>query len=300
LVTLEPQLFQHWQSETAELWVVESTEICAALKFHVCRREFGHLLRIEDLIVAPQFRGTRLIIDLLEQFVIEAHTRWPNLAWVGLGDPQLDALPQIWEWRRRKPRSRVFNLPAMSVYQAWSRLYVIQSQSRRWIAASHTASWQASSDSRFRVSREASVQSSNSTQPRSISLAGIREWRWPDAWKKHWAEQLSKMSNDLASLGPPHPVVAIEMEGAALTKPRLESILAQLEAHRKFGVHQQAVAWIRDPLIFESDIPDLNQVLRDHQLSLQVAESRVLLMSSSPQMSAQDIYESLALQASEI
>jgi hypothetical protein len=90
------------------------------------------------------------------------------------------------------------------------------------------------------------------------------------------------------------------MEGAALTKPRLESILAQLEAHRKFGVHQQAVAWIRDPLIFESDIPDLNQVLRDHQLSLQVAESRVLLMSSSPQMSAQDIYESLALQASEI
>ncbi|HRK06947.1 MAG TPA: hypothetical protein PLZ57_04195 [Pseudobdellovibrionaceae bacterium] len=299
LVTLEPQLFQHWQSEAAELWVVEGAELCAALKFHVCRREFGHLIRVEDLIVAPQLRGTRLIIDLLEHFVLEAHARWPSLAWVGLGDPQLDTLPKIWEWRRRNPQSRISKLPAMSVHKAWSRLYVIQSQKSRWMAASHTASWQAS-EHRDTSLTEVSVPSSVSTEPQARSLAGIREWRWPDAWRKQWQAQLRKLSHDLSSHGPPHPIVAIEMGGSPLTKTRLQALLEKLETHPELRIHERAVAWIRDPLIFESDVQDLNQVLRDRQLSLQVAESRVLLMSSCPRLLAPDIIKKIALQASDI
>lgn len=306
LVTLEPQLFQHWQSETAELWMVEGTECCAALKFHVSRREFGHLIRIEDLIVAPQVRGTRLIIDFLEHFVHEAHARWPRLAWVGLGDAQLDVLPKIFDRRRRNPQSRVFNFPQMSVHQAWSRLYVVQSQDRRWMsAASLGASWQASKlPSPGRA--DTSVPSLIQTEPlaisfsrssfRGVSLAGIREWRWPEVWQT----QMRKISDAFNSLGPPHPIVAVDLDATPMTKERLEQILSSLEATPELRVAERAVAWFRDPIIYESNIRELNQVLRDRQLSLQVVETRVLLMSSVPQRSAQSIYESLALQASDI
>ncbi len=299
LVTFEPRLFQHWQSEAAELWVLSDSQTRATLKFHVSRREAGFLLRIEDLFVDSTLRGSLLIVEFLEHFISEMVNRWPGLTLVGIGDRHLEILPILLERRRRRPQSPTSRLPRFQVHQAWSRLYVIQSKESQWLRGLRPSSnWRPSDQlaESFSTASASDEVSATSLPPHALSLAGLREWRWPEVWRT----KLAKLSMPLSASGPPFPIVALEFKNRQLTALELEKAIDQLDPQISPRTQARAVIWIRDPHIPDSEVQRLDLVLESRELNLQLNERRVLVMTASAQVSAEEIYHRLNLQASEI
>jgi hypothetical protein len=104
----------------------------------------------------------------------------------------------------------------------------------------------------------------------------------------------------LSASEPPFPIVALEFKNRQLTALELEKAIDQLDPQISPRTQARAVIWIRDPHIPDSEVQRLNRVLESRELNLQLNERRVLVMTASAQVSAEEIYHRLNLQASEI
>lgn len=303
LFTFESELFQHWQSEWAEIWVAQDSMVRATLKYHVGQSVAGPLLRIEDLFVDPSLRSTLVLFDLLENFLIEVLTRWPQITLVGLGETKLDILTNLYRRRCGSERSQISRLPQLMAHKAWSRLYTLQSNEVRWLGnLGPMARWQVSRALSGSNSREEGSHFER-TQPTAASsvsvVAGLREWRWPAAWR----ESLTKFaipSMSSYTVNPPFPVVALDFKNKDLTASTLRAAMVQLAPELRPRERPQVMLWIRDPWISEEEVQCLQDVLKEAQLSLQVSERRILILTSCQHITPPEIYKSLNLQASQI